>query len=200
MGLFAVLDNNGNIPAACSGSGTNTAFSFAHLTDYDLVVTDSSASLSGTNFLNDISNNTEVDWLGLPVSSYFFAIPGYSGSQSPAVVTVTKHQWQDMSALQTTAEGEPLNYQLGNYCYFIGRNPLDSESMAVWFAGGIDAASYETNFLEVANRLPDSAGNYATAAEAWGFLTNGGAYKATSKYVVLGKVGTELGITQTNPF
>lgn len=200
MGLFAVLDNNGNIPAACSGSGTNTAFSFAHLTDYDLVVTDSSASLAGTNFLNDISNNGEVDWLGLPTSSYFFAIPGYSGSQSPAVVTVTKHQWQDMSALQTTAEGEPLNYQLGTYCYFIGRNPLDSESMAVWFAGGADASEFATNFLEVANRLPDSAGDYATAADAFAALANNGAYKATSKYVILGKVGTEFGIIQASPF
>jgi len=166
MGLFAIIDNNtANIETNVSGSGKPE--DFKRLTVDKLIVTNATASITaGTPFGNQMVGSVLIP------SQYFFTInPGYQ--EDPINFTTLGSTWQDMGALDSAIaaynEGLPVEdaYAAGNYGWLIGA--AGDEHPRAYFYGSTGSADVkgEAAFLALANNVPFSPGNYATATAAW---------------------------------
>lgn len=166
MGLFAIIDNNtANIEANVSGSGKPE--DFKRLTVDKLIVTNATASITaGTPFGDQMVASALIP------SQYFFTInPGYQND--PINFTTLGSTWQDMGALDSAIaaynEGLPVEdaFTAGNYGWLIGAAG-DAHPRA-YFYGSTGSADIkgEAAFLALANNVPFSPGNYATATAAW---------------------------------
>jgi hypothetical protein len=207
MGLFTLIDNDtANVTGQCSGSAG--PFGFKRLTNGKLIVTNATASFSGTPFESDVATTTVI------ASQYFFQInPGFNVGSSDFRTLLST--WQDVGALDDAIraynELNPGNpYQLGEYGWLLGTNALSGDVLPkAYFYGSLQSAgdlNGELAFLALANSLKFSAGDYTSANQAWEALCGDiSAAVPTTPYVhvrqtvAVGNVN-DVAIVTSNPF
>ena len=200
MGLFAIIDNDtANIQNNVSGSVGNSPVDFKKLTVDKLIVTNATASITaGTSFGDQMVASVLIP------SQYFFTInPGYQND--PIDFRTLGSTWQDMGALDSAIaaynEGLPAEdaFAAGNYGWLIGA--AGDEHPRAYFYGstGSEDPKGEAAFLALANNVPFSPGNYATANDAWTGLCGDWA-KATgsvlTRYINIAQEG-DIGDAET---